>query len=91
MTHSPGNKGNLNLLYKIFPKRVTWPLGIFANELSSCSIYNLMFIISELKQREDIPPIIHNAADVDSLFTNDVISILAESQKKAKIWRFLNS
>jgi nucleoside-diphosphate-sugar epimerase len=41
-----------------------------------------------LIEREDIPSGVYNVADDESLSTNDVISILAESQnKKAKIWK----
>ena len=39
-------------------------------------------------EREDIPSGVYNVADDEPLSTNDVISILAESQnKKAKIWK----
>jgi nucleoside-diphosphate-sugar epimerase len=87
MIHGPGNKGNLNLLYKLVSKGIPWPLGAFENKRSFCSIDNLMFIIRELIEREDIPSGVYNLADDEALSTNDVISILAESQnKKAKIW-----
>ena len=46
-----------------------------------------MFIIRELIERDDIPSGAYNVADDSPLSTNDVISILAESQnRKAKIW-----
>ena len=87
MIHGPGNKGNLNLLYKLASKGIPWPLGAFENKRSFCSIDNLIYIIKELIEREDIPSGVYNVADDDPLSTNDVISILAESQnKKAKIW-----
>jgi len=87
MIHGPGNKGNLNLLYKLLINGIPWPLGTFDNKRSFCSINNLMFIIKELIDREDIPSGVYNVADDEALSTNDVISILAESQKrKAKIW-----
>jgi nucleoside-diphosphate-sugar epimerase len=87
MIHGAGNKGNLNLLYKLVSKGVPWPLGTFENKRSFCSIDNLMFIIKKLIEREDIPSGVYNIADDEALSTNDVISILAESQKrKAKIW-----
>jgi len=87
MIHGPGNKGNLNLLYNLVSKGILWPLGAFENKRSFCSIDNLMFIIRELIEREDIPSGIYNIADDVSLSTNEVISILAESQnKKPKIW-----
>jgi len=87
MIHGQGNKGNLNLLYKLASKGIPWPLGVFENKRSFCSIDNLMFIIKEMIEREDIPSGVFNVADDEALSTNDVISILAKSQnKKAKIW-----
>jgi nucleoside-diphosphate-sugar epimerase len=88
MIHGPSNKGNLNLLYKLVSKGIPWPLGAFENKRSFCSIDNLMFIIKELIVREDIPSGVFNVADDEPLSTNDVISILAESQnRKSKIWK----
>jgi len=88
MIHGPGNKGNLNLLYKLASKGIPWPLGAFENKRSFCSIDNLMFIFKELIEREDIPSGVYNVADDAALSTNEVISILAESQnRKPKIWR----
>ena len=88
MIHGPGNKGNLNLLYKLASKGIPWPLGAFQNKRSFCSIDNLMFIFKELIEREDIPSGVYNVADDTDLSTNEVISILAESQnRKPKIWR----
>lgn len=87
MIHGPGNKGNLNLLYKLASKGIPWPLGAFENKRSFCNIDNLMFIIKKLIERDDIPSGVYNVADDETLSTNDVISILAESQnKKPKIW-----
>jgi len=88
MIHGPGNKGNLNLLYKLASRGIPWPLGAFENKRSFCSIDNLMFIIKELIEREDIPSGVYNVADDEALSTNEVISILADSQnRKAKIWK----
>jgi nucleoside-diphosphate-sugar epimerase len=87
MIHGPGNKGNLNLLYKLVSKGIPWLLGSFDNKRSFCSIDNLMFIIKELIDREDIPSGVYNVADDEALSTNEVISLLAVSQnKKPKIW-----
>ena len=87
MIHGPGNKGNLNLLYRFVSKGIVWPLGAFENKRSFCSIDNLIFIIKELIEREDISSGIYNVADDLPLSTNEVISILAESQeKKLSIW-----
>jgi len=88
MIHGPGNKGNLTLLYKLASKGIPWPLGAFQNKRSFCSIDNLMFIFKELIEREDIPSGVYNVADDTDLSTNEVISILAESQnRKPNIWR----
>jgi nucleoside-diphosphate-sugar epimerase len=87
MIHGPGNKGNLNLLFKLISRGIPWPLGAFENKRSFCSIDNLIFIIKELIDREYIPSGVYNVADDEALSTNDVISILAESMNKTpKIW-----
>jgi nucleoside-diphosphate-sugar epimerase len=92
MIHGPGNKGNLNLLYKIASKGIPWPLGAFENKRTFCSIDNLMFIFKELIEREDIPSGVYNVADDVPLSTNEVISILAESQSRnPKIWKISKS
>jgi nucleoside-diphosphate-sugar epimerase len=87
MIHGPGNKGNLNLLYKLVSKGIPWPLGAFENKRSFCSIDNLMFVFKELMGREDIPSGVYNVADDIPLSTNEVISILGESQNRnPRIW-----
>jgi nucleoside-diphosphate-sugar epimerase len=87
MIHGPGNKGNLNLLYKLVSKNIPWPLGSFENSRSFCSIDNLMFIFKELIEREDIPSGIYNVADDESLSTNELIGLIAQSQNRTpKIW-----
>lgn len=88
MIHGPGNKGNLNLLYKIVSKGFPWPLGAFDNMRSFCSIDNLSFIIDELIQNENIPSGIYNIADDEPLSTNDLIKLISSSQsKKYNIWK----
>ena len=86
MIHGPGNKGNLNLLYKLVSKNIPWPLGTFNNKRSFCSIDNLLFIIKELIERNDINSGIYNIADDKPISTNELICIIARSQnKKPKI------
>ena len=88
MIHGPGNKGNLNLLYKMVSNGFPWPLGAFDNMRSFCSIDNLCFIINELIQNENIPSGIYNVADDEPLSTNDLIKLISSSQsKKYKIWK----
>ena len=87
MIHGPGNKGNLNLLFKSVSKNIPWPLGAYDNKRSFCSIDNLMFILKELIEREDIPSGIYNVADDEPLSTNELIGLIAQSQNRVpKIW-----
>jgi nucleoside-diphosphate-sugar epimerase len=87
MIHGPGNKGNLNLLYKLVSKNIPWPLGAFDNRRSFCSIDNLMFIIKELIELEEIPSGIYNVADDEPLSTNELIGLIAQSQNRSpKLW-----
>ncbi|WP_037369163.1 NAD-dependent epimerase/dehydratase family protein [Sediminibacterium sp. C3] len=87
MIYGPGNKGNLNLLYKFVNKEIPWPLGAFENQRSYCSIENLLFVVNELIERDSIPSGVYHVADDISLSTNDLISIIAESlNRKPKIW-----
>ena len=87
MIHGPGNKGNLNLLYKLVSRNIPWPLGAFENKRSFCSIDNLMFIFKELIEREDIPSGIYNVADDEPLSTNELIGLIAQSQNRnPKLW-----
>jgi nucleoside-diphosphate-sugar epimerase len=88
MIYGPGNKGNLNLLYKIVSNNIPWPLGAFTNKRSFCSIDNLMFIIKELIERDNIPSGIYNIADDEPISTNELIELIALSKNtKPKIWR----
>ena len=87
MIHGPGNKGNLNLLYKIVSKNIPWPLGAFDNKRSFCNIDNLMFIFKELIERENVASGIYNIADDEPLSTNELIGLIAQSQnRKPKLW-----
>ncbi|MFA9392686.1 MAG: NAD-dependent epimerase/dehydratase family protein [Prolixibacteraceae bacterium] len=86
MIHGPGNKGNLNLLYKIVSKGIHWPLGAFENKRSFTSMANLQFVIRQIIEK-DIIPGTYQIADDQSLSTNQLIKLIAQSQgKKAKIW-----
>ncbi len=80
MIHGPGNKGNLNLLYKLVSKNLPWPLGTFENKRSICSIDNLSFIIEQLISRDDISSGIYNIADDEPLSTNQIIELISNAQ-----------
>ena len=88
MIHGPGNKGNLNLLHKIVSKGIPWPLGVFENRRSFCSIDNLTMITEELTKRNDIKSGIYNVCDDETLSTNDIIRLIAKSKNiNARIWK----
>lgn len=91
MIHGPGNKGNLNLLYKFVQKGVPYPLAAFNNKRSFLSVENLCFVIAKVL-RMDIPSGIYNVADDNALSTNEVVKILAKSlNKQPKLWAIPNS
>lgn len=88
MIHGPGNKGNLNLLYKVVEKGIPWPLASFENQRSFLSIDNLNFLILKMLQNVDIPSGIYNFADDQDLSTNELVKIIANvSGKKEKLWK----
>lgn len=81
MIHGPGNKGNLNLLFKLVKKGIPWPLGNFDNQRSFCSIDNLIFVINELINNKKISSGLYNIADDETLSTNQIIKLIAQSTK----------
>ena len=88
MIHGPGNKGNLNLLYKVVEKRIPWPLAAFENQRSFLSIENLNFLISEMLAKENLASGIYNFADDESLSTNDLVRLIANTNgKKGRLWK----
>lgn len=82
MIYGSGNKGNLNLLYKLASRQLPWPLAAFENKRSFCCIDNLCFVIKELIERDNIPSGIYNVADDDPASTNELIQWMAEVQGK---------
>lgn len=86
MIHGPGNKGNLNLLYKVVSKGVPWPLGQFENLRSFTSIRNLEFIIEKLVEG-DVESGVYNVCDDVPLSTNRLIELIGDSLgKRASVW-----
>lgn len=88
MIHGPGNKGNLNLLYKIVSKGIPWPLGDFENKRSFLSIENLCFVINELLENKNIESGVFNLADNQAISTNELIVLIANAtNKNIRIWK----
>jgi nucleoside-diphosphate-sugar epimerase len=76
MIHGPGNKGNLNLLYRFVSKGIPYPFGLYKNKRSFLSIDNLCFIINELIENTKIKSGIYNVADDVSLTTTTLVEII---------------
>ncbi|MDQ1161022.1 nucleoside-diphosphate-sugar epimerase [Chryseobacterium sp. SORGH_AS 447] len=92
MIHGPGNKGNLNLLYKIVDKGLPWPLAAFHNQRSFLGIDNLNYLIHQMLLKEDLPSGIYNFADDGALSTNQLIETINKAlDKKAKLWNISKS
>ncbi|GGH32281.1 NAD-dependent epimerase/dehydratase family protein [Sphingobacterium alkalisoli] len=87
MIHGPGNKGNLNLLYKVVEKGFPWPLADFHNDRSFLSIDNLSFLINSMIFKRDLLSGVYNFADDEVLSTNELVSLISNTLgKKAKLW-----
>ncbi|SDQ73194.1 Nucleoside-diphosphate-sugar epimerase [Chryseobacterium soldanellicola] len=88
MIHGPGNKGNLNLLYKVVEKGIPWPLAAFENKRSFLSIDNLNYLLLAMIKNTDIDSGIYNFADDNFISTNELIQIIGEaSGKRSSLWK----
>ena len=88
MMHGPGNKGNLNLLYKVVNIGLPWPLGAFENKRSFCSIKNVCFVVGQLLAL-DVSSGTYNLADDEVLSTNELISVICNTlARPTRIWKF---
>lgn len=86
MIHGPGNKGNLNLLYKVVSKGLPWPLAAFENKRSFASIGNVCYIVNELLSK-DVGSGIYPICDDEPLSTNELIEIICGCLgKKTQLW-----
>lgn len=79
MIHGPGNKGNLNLLYKFVTKGIPYPLAAFKNQRSYLSIDNLNFVVKTILERPSVPSGIYNLADDDVVSTNELVTIIGKA------------
>lgn len=92
MIHGPGNKGNLNLLYNVVKKGIPWPLGVYENARSFCSVDNISYVVEQLIIRDNIESGIYHIGDDEPLSTNELIGLISESvKKKAHIWKLRKS
>lgn len=87
MIHGPGNKGNLNLLYKVVEKGLPWPLASFDNQRSFLSVDNLSFLVKSMLENSSLPSAVYNFSDDKALSTNELIKLIALSLGiKPKLW-----
>lgn len=85
MVHGPGNKGNLNLLYKFVKKGLPYPLGAYQNTRSFLSIDNFCFVCHQLVTKK-IDSGVYNLADDKALSTQELYNLIATTiQKKAGV------
>ncbi|MBW5343213.1 hypothetical protein EST52_26025 [Escherichia coli] len=79
MIHGPGNKGNLNLLYKVVKKGIPWPLAAYNNLRSFIFIDNLCFLIYKILLDKNLASNVFNFADDDSISTNELVRIIGDT------------
>ncbi|WP_294304055.1 NAD-dependent epimerase/dehydratase family protein [uncultured Chryseobacterium sp.] len=92
MIHGPGNKGNLNLLYKIVEKGLPWPLATFHNQRSFLGIDNLNYLIWQMLLNKNMQSGIYNFADDKALSTNELIQTINKALgKNARFWNISKS
>jgi len=89
MIHGPGNKGNLNLLYKLVQKGLPYPLGAFENLRSFTSIGNLNFVIEQLITT-DISSGIYQMSDDESISTQTLIKLISDTLRKKEKILYIN-
>ncbi|MCL2413898.1 MAG: NAD-dependent epimerase/dehydratase family protein [Bacteroidales bacterium] len=91
MIHGPGNKGNLNLLYRLVNTGLPYPLGSFENKRSFLNIQNLSYIVEQFITQKPESGIYH-LADDKPISTNKLIELIAKTaNKKARIWKINRS
>jgi nucleoside-diphosphate-sugar epimerase len=76
MIHGPGNKGNLNLLYRFVKSGFPYPLGNFQNQRSFLSVDNFTFIIQKVIEN-CLPSGIYHLADNGFMSANNLYVLIA--------------
>ncbi|RKO68676.1 NAD-dependent epimerase/dehydratase family protein [Sphingobacterium puteale] len=87
MIHGPGNKGNLNLLYKVVEKGIPWPLASFNNKRSFLSIDNLSFLVLAMINKKEMNSGVYNFADDIAISTNELVTLIANNLGRSpRLW-----
>ncbi|WP_454879171.1 NAD-dependent epimerase/dehydratase family protein [Sphingobacterium detergens] len=87
MIHGPGNKGNLNLLYKVVEKGIPWPLASFNNKRSFLGIDNLSFLVLAMINKKEMSSGVYNFADDTAISTNELVTFIANNLGRSpRLW-----
>ncbi len=79
MVHGPGDKGNLNFLYKLVARGIPYPLAAYNNQRSFISIDNFSFFLKKIiENQEKISSGIYHIADDEPISTNMIIGVMKE-------------
>ena len=86
MIHGPGNKGNLNLLFKVVEKGLPWPLGAYDNRRSFASVGNITKVVADLISGEAESGVF-NVSDDNPASTNRIVEMICHANGiKSRIW-----
>jgi nucleoside-diphosphate-sugar epimerase len=86
MIHGPGNKGNLNVLYKFVKKGIPFPFAAFQNERSFLSIDNFTMMVNQIL-RNKVPSGLYHLADSETLSTLSLYKLIChEVNQKERAW-----
>lgn len=86
MIHGPGNKGNLNLLFKVAKMGIPWPLGLYENKRSMVSMDNVMFVMNEILKK-NVHSGVYHLADDEFVSTNEIIMLMSQTlARKPRLW-----
>ena len=86
MIHGPGNKGNLNVLYKFVKKGIPFPFGAFKNERSFLSIDNFTAIVNQLLRKE-VSSGVYHLSDSETLSTLSLYKLICQVvRQKERVW-----
>ena len=86
MIHGPGNKGNLNVLYKFVKKGIPFPFGAFKNERSFLSIDNFTTIVDQLL-RNEVSSGVYHLSDSETLSTLSLYKLICQVvRQKERVW-----
>lgn len=91
MIHGPGNKGNLNLLYRFAKLGLPFPFGAFHNQRSFLGIDNFDFVIEAIISGK-VRPGVYHLADDGFLSTVELYSLICETMdSKPRTWNVSKS